>query len=79
MPNYTFRDKLNGDQKTLTMTMTIAERDQFVKDHPELEQVLVPIQHGDAIRYGRVKPDDNFRDVLRNVKHHHPLANINTW
>jgi hypothetical protein len=42
---------------------------------------------GDSVRLGLRKPDDAFRDVLKNVKKHHPgsikkdgVANkINTW
>ena len=71
MPTYDFEDKKTG--KVCEMRMTIAERDQFLKDNPNLEQVIgMPrIVSGVA---GARKSDDNFKDVLRNIKHNHPKA-----
>ena len=68
MPTYDFKDKKTD--KVYEKRMTIAERDQFVKDNPHLEQVISfpKIVSGvDGLR----KPDDSFRDILRNIDKKH--------
>ena len=68
MPTYDFKNKRTG--KVREERMTIAERDQFVKDNPHLEQVISfpKIVSGvDGLR----KPDDSFRDILRNIDKTH--------
>ena len=78
MPNYTFRN--NDTQEEFDISMSIAERDQYVLDNPHLTQIITGAPSiGDPYRLGRKKPDDGFRDVLRNVQHHHKKDNINTW
>lgn len=78
MPNYTFKNKETGE--VLNLSMKIAERDKFVEENPHLQQQIVGAPAlGDPARLGRLKPDDGFRDVLRNVKHHHKKDSINTW
>lgn len=78
MPNYTFKDVNTGE--ILNLSMKISERDQFVLDNPHLQQQIVGAPSiGDPIRLGLRKPDANFRDVLKNVQHHHKKDNINTW
>jgi hypothetical protein len=78
MPTYTFENTNTND--LVEVTMKIAELDQFKLDNPHLSQRIVrPPSLGDAHRLGLKKPDDGFRDVLRNVKHHHKRNNINTW
>ena len=78
MPTYTFLNKETDEE--FDILMSIAERDQYVQDNPHLTQVLRKAPSiGDPIRLGKRKPDDGFRDVLRNVKHHHKKDNINTW
>lgn len=78
MPNYTFKDVNTGE--ILNLSMKISERDQFVLDNPHLQQQIVGAPGiGDPIRLGLRKPDANFRDVLKNVQHHHKKDNINTW
>lgn len=78
MPNYTFKN--TNTNETFDVSMRIAELDQYKLDNPHLSQLIVRAPAiGDAHRLGRLKPDDGFRDVLRNVKHHHKKDNINTW
>lgn len=75
MPTYTFRN--NDTQEEFDIRMSIAERDQYVQDNPHLTQLLYKAPAiGDPIRLGLKKPDDGFRDVLRNVKSHHPGQKI---
>ena len=78
MPTYTFEDTNTGQREE--RVMRIAELDQFKADNPHLKQLIVGAPSiGDAHRLGLKKPDDGFRDVLKNVKHHHQKDNINTW
>ena len=73
MPIYTFENKETGEQFDIEMTM--AERDQYEKDHPELFQVLGNINIGDPVRLGVTKPDSTFRKhILGKVKEAHPKA-----
>jgi hypothetical protein len=80
MPIYTFADTTKEPEEFMELTMKIAELDQFKLDNPHLQQRIVRAPSiGDAHRLGLIKPDDGFRDVLKNVKHHHKKDNINTW
>lgn len=78
MPTYTFEDTNTGQREE--HTMRISELDSFKEQNPHLKQLIVGAPSiGDSYRLGRHKPDDGFRDVLKNVKHHHKKDNINTW
>ena len=86
MPNYTFENTQTNE--IIDLTMKIAELDPFKLDNPHMKQRIVSAPSiGDAHRLGRIKPDAGFRDVLKNVKAHHPGSRkedgakntINTW
>jgi len=71
MPNYTFRN--NETDEVFDITMSISERDQYVQNNPHLTQLITGAPSiGDPHRLGLKKPDEGFRDVLRNIKSHHP-------
>lgn len=60
--------------------MTISERDKLLADNPHIEQLV----HGapllcDPTRVGRAKPDDGFKDVLKEIKKKNRGSTINTW
>ena len=79
MPTYTFRDE-NNNQQVIEKSMRISELDEFKLQNPHLTQLIVGAPSiGDPVRLGRMKPDAGFRDVLKNVQHHHKKDNINTW
>jgi len=71
MPTYDFRNKKTGE--ITEVMITIAERDQFLKDNPDIEQCIGMPQIVSGVAGAR-KSDDNFKDVLRNIKHNHPKA-----
>ena len=78
MPTYKFQNNETGEE--FELFMSISERDEFVKNNPNLTQLV----HGfpgmaDPTRIGRVRPDDGFRDVLKEVKKRNRGSNINTW
>lgn len=82
MPLYTFRDTTITDTENdrIEVSMRISELDEFKLKNPHLQQLIVGAPSiGDSYRLGLKKPDDGFRDVLKNVKHHHKKDNINTW
>tara|TARA_R100000479_G_C6282252_1_gene163405 strand:- start:26 stop:271 length:246 start_codon:yes stop_codon:yes gene_type:complete len=68
MPTYDFKDTTTGE--VFEKRITIAERDKYLKDNPHMEQVLgMPkiVSGTDGLR----KPDDSFRDILRNIDKKH--------
>jgi hypothetical protein len=71
MPSYSFENTETNEQFDLTMRM--AEREPYLQANPHIKQILTQFPGiVDPIRLGIRKPDDNFRDVLKNVKAHHP-------
>ncbi len=68
MPTYCFRNNETGEVHEEIMKMD--DREKYLKDHPELTQVLeMPqiVSGTDGLR----KPDDSFRDILRNIDKKH--------
>lgn len=80
MPNYTFKNI--ETQEEYTITLSISERDEYVKKNEgKVTQVITTaLSLGDPIRLGIRKPDQNFRDVLREIKKAHPRGGgVNTF
>lgn len=81
MPNYTFFD--TNSNTYVTLTMTISERDAFVNANPHMVQQLSSVGFCDPIRLGIRKPDDTFRDILKQIKKNNTTLfskpNINTF
>lgn len=82
MPSYTFLDLNTNDQFTTVMSMT--EREEYLKANPHIQQQLIAAPAlGDSIRMGMVKPDNAFRDHLREIKKKHSKgltrSTINTF
>lgn len=67
MPTYSFRDK-NTDE-TFDRLMTYSQKVEFLQENPHLESVILSAPGiGDPVRLGLKKPDQGFRDVLKNIK-----------
>jgi len=78
MPIYSVMNR--DTEEVFEVNMKFAEFEQYLKDQPNLTQVFTKFPAlGDSVRLGKRKPDDGFRDVLRNVKHHHKKDSINTF
>lgn len=79
MPTYNFKNINTGEH--LEVSMKISDLDAYKEAHPELQQFIgSPPSIGDPVRLGLRKPDDGFRDVLKNVKSIHNRKNkINDW
>ncbi|HAW78864.1 MAG TPA: hypothetical protein DCX27_03550 [Balneola sp.] len=77
MPLYNFKNKETGE--TLTEIMSYKVLDQYLVDNPHLQQMLSTPGFADPHRMGRIKPDDNFRDLLKETKKAHLGSTINTF
>lgn len=82
MPTYLYKDINTGEEQELFMSIT--ERGKYLEDNPHMTQLVhgAPAL-GDSIRLGLKKPDDAFRDRLKEIKKHHSLgitkSSINTF
>jgi hypothetical protein len=77
MPTYTFMNRDDGVE--VTLTMKIAELDAYKRDNPNMTQLLSPTPLADPTRVGvRTKPDSEFRDLLKTVKSKHRGNTIDT-
>jgi len=71
MPTYSFRDK--ETQETFDKLMSYSDKLVFLEENPHLEPIITSAPGiGDPVRLGLKKPSDSFRDVLKNIKSHHP-------
>ena len=81
MPTYSFRNKETGEE--FDEIMSISKLDQYKIDNPHLEQLLGTPPLGDPVRLGLKKPDDTFRDILKQIKKNNDSkrvrSTINTW
>jgi hypothetical protein len=72
MPSYTFRDSTGREW---TEFMSMSEHAEFLKSNPEVEQVMVPTPlldpTGMSIKGVKNKPDNGFRDLLKDMKKKH--------
>lgn len=84
MPSYTFRDKKG---KEWTEFMSLSEHTQFLKDNPDVVQILQPTPLldpvGMSLKGVKNKPDEGFRDMLKDMKKKHSQGHskstINTF
>lgn len=74
MPLYNFRNKETNEY--VEHLMPYSKIEEFLENNPDLEHtVSAPnISYNDA-----KKPDDNFRDILRDIKKNSPRSDINTF
>jgi hypothetical protein len=82
MPTYLFKDINTEEEQELFMSIT--ERDKYLEDNPHITQLVHGAPSiGDPIRLGLRKPDDAFRDRLKDIKKHHSRgitkSSINTF
>ena len=66
MPTYQFENVQTGEIKELYMKMN--ELDEFKTNNPQYKQVhLSPFGIGDTVRMGLRKPDQSFRELLKDI------------
>ena len=77
MPTYTFQNENTGETREMFLSMT--EREVFLKTNPHMKQLITKAPSlGDSVRLGFRHHDQNFNDVLKNIKSHHHGSNIET-
>ena len=59
--------------------MSISEMEKYLQDNPNKERAPASPPIVSGVASARMKPDQGFRDVLRNIKHQNPSSNGNTW
>jgi hypothetical protein len=70
MPTYTFLNTTNGE--SFTEIMSMSEREEYLASNPHIQQQIVSAPSlGDSIRLGLKKPENGFRDRLREIKKAH--------
>lgn len=73
MPNYTYKNKVTGEQVTVNMTM--AEHDTYLDDKPDWEQMILVANFVDPVSIGVTKPPADFQKyVLGRIKSAVPEA-----
>lgn len=77
MPEYLFHNKETNEE--WTQWMSISERDKFLADNPHVEQLVFGAPTIGYRSGTSQKPDNGFRDVLREMKKKHRGAKINTF
>ena len=78
MPSYNIQN--TDTDEHFEINVKFSELEQYFVDNPSHKQLFNKFPSiGDSVRLGLKKPDDGFRDVLRNVQHHHKKDSINTW
>lgn len=77
MPLYQFKNKETGE--IVEKMIPMSELDQFKEDNPHLEKCLSAPGFGDPWRLGITKPDNGFRDLLKETKKSHHGSTINTF
>lgn len=74
MPTYSFRDK--DTQETFDKIMSYSAKVEFLEENPHLEPIITSAPGiGDPVRLGLRKPDQGFRDVLKNMKSNKTYSN----
>jgi hypothetical protein len=67
MPNYTYKNKVTGEEITVNMTMT--EHETYLDDKPDWEQMILAANFVDPVSIGVTKPPSDFQKyILGRVK-----------
>jgi hypothetical protein len=65
MPTYTFHNTETGE--VFDKLMKMSEREDFLKENPQLETIIGAPQLIDPVRLGVRKPDQGFKEVLQKI------------
>lgn len=78
MPRYSIKNQ--DTNEVFEVDMKFAELAPYLSEHPTYKQVFTRFPGtADPMRLGRTKPDNGFRDVLKEVSSAHKRNIINTW
>lgn len=82
MPTYLFVKRDDQEEENVwEENMTIAQMETYLKENPDVRQVFGAPKVGDSYRMtaGMHKPDQGFRDLLREMKAKNRRSTINTF
>lgn len=74
MPSYTFRNTETGEE--FDDFLTISNREKFLEENPHIIQLVSPIR---LVAGHATKPDDGFRDILREIKKANKNSTVETF
>lgn len=74
MPTYTFRNIKTGE--TFDKLLRMSERESFLTDNPDLEQVIGAPAIGDPVRLGIRTTDAGFKEVLSKISSANYKSNL---
>ncbi len=74
MPIYQYKNEETGEISD--HYMSIASMEQFDKDNPHMKKIIHAVAFGDSARLGIRKTDDNFNDLLKQMKKASPGSTI---
>lgn len=74
MPTYTFRNKETGE--THDKHMRMSQRESYLQENPNLEQIIGSPALGDPVRLGVRTIDDGFREVLSKIHNNNYRSNL---
>lgn len=74
MPTYNFKNKETGE--IIEKRMYMADREKFLEENPEFEQVHLSGLNAVSGVSIKNKVPDGFRDVLKNIKSNHYKSTI---
>lgn len=70
MPLYSFRNTETNEE--FTLLISYAEKGRYLSENSNIQSIITRAPAiGDAVRLGKVKPDEGFRDRLREIKKAH--------
>ena len=72
MPNYTFKNKKTG--KITTITMTMDEHEDYVKNNPHMVQEFAAVPQNYR---GKINVPNGYKDILKRISKDYPRNNIN--
>lgn len=78
MPIYSVMD--TNTEEVFEVNMKFTELEKYLSENSHIKQIFTKFPAlGDPMRLGIRKPEDGFRDVLKNVSSYHKKNVINTW
>ncbi len=78
MPTYSFKNIKTEEE--FEKNMKYEEKALYLSENPDIVQAFNKFPgYADPGRLGLKKPDDGFRDVLKNIKSHHKHNTINSF
>ncbi len=74
MPTYTFRNKETGE--VFDKLMPMSQREPYLQENPQLEQILGATAMGDPVRLGIRSTDSGFKEVLSKIASSNYKSNL---